>query len=92
MMNKYAFTGLLLCLAGGVIVGFQKLSMLMGREDDWKTLSIDQMLTEKHLEMIEGMDPGLLKDVVDFVVTWALWKELMVVGAALLVISGFMKK
>lgn len=92
MMNKYAFSGLLLCLAGGVIVGFQKLSILMGREDEWDTLSIDRFLTEEHLGMIEGMDTGLIKDALNLLVTSPLWVELMVVGGILLLISGFVKR
>jgi len=68
-MNKYALIGFLLCLAGGVIIGFQKIGEMMEREDQWDTLSIDGMLTEEHLNAIQGMDAGILKDTVDFLIT-----------------------
>ena len=91
-MNKYALIGFLLCLAGGVIIGFQKIGEMMEREDQWDTLSIDGMLTEEHLNAIQGMDAGILKDTVDFLITSPLWMELMVVGGVFLLISGFIKR
>ena len=95
-MNKYSLIGFLLCLAGASIRGFQAISKLMeqeGRqESSWETLSIDQMLMEEHLGAIEKMDPGIIKDALDFIITSPLWIELIVVGGVFLLISGFIKR
>lgn len=62
------------------------------QESSWGTLSIDQMLLEEHLKIIEKMDPGMIKTALDFVITSPFWIELMAVGAVLLLISGFIKR
>jgi hypothetical protein len=55
-MNKFTLTGLLLALAGMVLVGFQALSKFMGREDDWAAINLTELIGQHNLGWAYGYD------------------------------------
>lgn len=90
-MNKWSITGGILCIAGLVLYGFQSLSSLMERQDEWDNLCIFDMVAAEKLTWIDKLTLFGLKDLIDYLGTAPLYIELLVVGAILLIISGFVK-
>ena len=90
-MSKLTVVGLLLCVVGGVIFGFEVISSLVGQEHAWQSLCLYDVTNPDTLDWIDsvtwlGLDKGL-----DAVAVAPLYILLLVVGGICLLISGFVK-
>jgi hypothetical protein len=55
-MNKFTLSGLLLVLAGMVLIGFQALSKLMERDDNWASINLTDLIGQHRLGWASGYD------------------------------------
>lgn len=90
-MSRWSIIGGLACVAGLVLYGFQVLSSLMERGDEFNNLCIYDFVDPEKLAWIDqltwfGMDQGL-----DYLAGAPLYIMLLVIGGIFLVISGFVK-
>jgi hypothetical protein len=80
-MNKFTLSGLLLALVGMVLVGFQALSKVMGRTDDWASINLTDLIGQHRLGWAYGYD--ILVKVLEaplFLVLFGLGGILVVLG------------
>ena len=90
-MSKGALSGILLIVAGGVILVFQKISGLVGDGNEWEALCLVDLFDPSAFDWIDGMTFLGLNNLLDTIVLAPLYILLFCVGALLLLISGFRK-
>ncbi|HDL08616.1 MAG TPA: hypothetical protein ENG35_07775 [Desulfobacteraceae bacterium] len=88
-MNKLTVMGLLAWLVSAVIVGFQALSSLMGREDGWNNLCIGDLFDAKYLGWIDGISWIYIQKSADYIVTMPLFLLLIFIGIIFFLINAF---
>lgn len=62
-MAKLTLIGVLLCVSGVVLLGFQSISAVMGTEGKWESLSLVDLLDEKVLAWIDQVPISGLQDI-----------------------------
>lgn len=90
-MSKWAISGLLFVIVGGLLIFFQKLSSLMGNNGEWDTLCLVDLFDPKYFNWIDSMTFLGLNNLLDTIVLAPLYILLLCIGAVLLIISGFKK-
>lgn len=90
-MSRWSISGLLLCAAGLVMLGFQVISGVVGQADDWENLSIYDYVDAQHLAWIDDVTWLGMNNALDAIVEAPLYILLLVVGGVCLLISGFVK-
>ena len=92
-MNKFALFGIIFIVAGGTLIGFEKISdLLVTAEGGYDTLNLLELFGQEAFKWIKDINIDMLKDGVTFVVEAPLYLILLVIGGVLLLISGFIKK
>ncbi len=90
-MSKWAINGLIMIVIGGVMLGFQQLSRLMGSDGGWDAICLVDLLDPSSFDWIDAMTFLGLNNLLDTIVLAPLYLVLFVVGGILLLISGFVK-
>lgn len=90
-MSKWSVTGILLCAAGLVMLGFEMISKVVGQEDEWESLSIYDVVDPEKLVWIDDMTWMGLNEALDALILAPMYILLLVVGGVCLLISGFVK-
>ena len=90
-MSKGAICGILLIVAGGVILLFQKLSGLMGHGKEYEALCLVDLVDPGAFDWIDSVTFLGINNLLDTIVLAPLYILLFCVGAVLLIISGFKK-
>jgi hypothetical protein len=92
-MNKLALIGIVLIVAGGVLIGFEKISdLLVTAEGGYDTLNILEIFGEDAFKWLNDINIDALKDSLTFVVEAPLYMIFFVLGGVFLLASGFIKK
>ncbi len=89
-MSKLAVSGIISLVIGGVILLFQQLGNLMGTGGG-EALCLVDLFEPSNLDWIDSMTFLGLNNLLDTIVLTPLYILLFVVGAVLLIISGFIK-
>jgi hypothetical protein len=90
-MTKLSISGLLFVVVAGVIFLFRHISGLMGNGNSKEPFAIVDMVAPESLNWIDGLTFLRLNDLLDTIVLAPLYILLFIVGAVLLIISGFKK-
>lgn len=90
-MSKWAIIGLLCMVVGVVIVGFQKLSNLMGQGGSYESLCLVDLFSPEAFNWIDGVTFLGINNLLDMIVLAPIYILLFIVGGVLLIISGFLK-
>lgn len=90
-MSKWSIIGGLSCVAGLVLYGFQVLSSLMERGDEFNNLCIYDFVDSEKLAWIDKLTWFGMDHAVDYLAAAPLYIMLLVIGGIFLAISGFVK-
>jgi len=88
-MSRYALLGALACVAGGVLLAFQKIAVYMGIEATWKALSVADIVGHESIARLAGTLPSKLEPVAGYVAGIPLYVLLFGTGALILVLDHF---
>jgi len=90
-MSRWSMIGGLSCAAGLLLYGFQVLSSLMGRGDEFNNLCIYDFVDFENLPWIGSLTWFGIDQAVDYFASAPLYIMLLVIGGISLAISGFVK-
>ena len=92
-MNKFALIGIVLVVAGGVLIGFEKISdLLETAEGGYDTLNMLEIIGEDAFKWLNDINIDVLKDSLTYVVEAPIYLIFFILGGVSLLISGFIKK
>ena len=91
-MTKYSLLGILAIIGGGIMVGFQTLSVIMGHEVKYESLKLIHILDEKYLAWIDSASFYGLEKIPALMVSLPVYILLFCLGAFFLVLSYFFGK
>ncbi len=86
-MTKFSVFGILAIIAGGLMIGFQILSGVMGHEVKYKSLTLVNILDEKYFAWIDTVSFYGLERIAEFIVSMPLYVLLFCFGGLLLMLS-----
>ena len=91
-MNKITGFGFLSWLGSIVLIGFQALSMLMGKTGNWEDLSITDMAGADNMSWIQSIPLEQIQAGFNYLVTMPLYLLLLVFGGILIFLGFFVKE
>ena len=91
-MTKFSLLGILAIIGGGVLVGFQTLSVVMGHEAKYESLKLVNVLDEKYIAWIDTVSFFGLERILAFIVVVPVYILLFCLGGLLLVLAYFFGK
>lgn len=91
-MTKYSLLGILAFIGGGIMVGFQTLSVVMGHEVKYQSLKLVNILDKKYIAWIDTVSFYGLERIPAFVVSMPVYILLFCVGGFFLVLSHIFGK
>jgi hypothetical protein len=86
-MTKYSLLGILAIIGGGIMVGFQTLSVVMGHEVKYESLKLVNILDEKYVAWIDTVSFYGLERIPAFIVSAPVYILLFCLGGLFLVLS-----
>ena len=89
-MTKYTLMGVLSCLGGGLLIGFQALSSQMGSKGAWKSLTLVDIVGEQYMGWIGNASFGGLERIAEYIVTMPLFVLLFCIGGLFFVLDYFL--
>ena len=94
MMSKFTIAGLLLWFCSGLLLGYQALAGFIrsGGTIIWKSITLMDVVGKDRLNWIEGVSPGSLHVILQYIVTMQLYILLFFVGIFFFIISRFTSK
>lgn len=93
-MSKLTIFGLSLCLGGLLIIGFQKLSTLMGTFSIGEikgAITIKKMIEPCNLSWINDISINFIKNATDYIITMPLYIIFLSLGIICLIATSFFK-
>lgn len=90
-MSKWAIIGLICMVVGVVILGFQKISNLMGRSGSYESLCLVDLFSPEAFNWIDGITFLGINNLLDMIVLAPVYVLLFCVGGVMLIVSGFLK-
>lgn len=91
-MTKYSLIGILAIIGGGIMLGFQTLSVIMGHEVKYESLKLVNVLDEKYFAWIGKISFHGLERIPEFIVNMPMYILLFCFGGLFLVLSYFFGK
>ena len=92
-MSKFNIIGIVLCVAGLVMVVFQAVSSMMtAGEIVWKSLSIVDLVSAEYLEWIDGISWYYVQTALNYIVSAPIYILLLCLGGVTLLIGGLTQK
>jgi hypothetical protein len=93
-MSKITITGFVAWFCGGLILGFQAISSLMGAEDEmvWKSLALVDVVGKNNFDWIKTLPWVILQHTVTYVVNMPLYLLLFCVGILCFLVNAFKPK
>ena len=93
-MSKYTIAGLVSWFFSGVLLLFQTISTVMGREEKmvWKSLNLVNVVGEHRLNWIDGLSWVSIQNILNYIVTMPLFLLLFCVGILFFILNRFMSK
>ena len=94
MMSKFTIVALLSWFCSGLLLGYQALAGLIrsGGSLFWKNVTLMDVVGKDRLKWIEGVSPGSLHLILQYIVTMQLYLLLFFVGIFFFIISRFTSK
>ena len=94
MMSKFTIAGLLLWFCSGLLLGYQALAGFIrsGGTIIWKSITLMDVVGKDRLNWIEGVSPGSLHVILQYIVTMELYILLFFVGIFFFIISRMTSK
>jgi len=89
-MTKYAFIGILSCLGGGLLIGFQVLSSTMGSQGVWQSVSLVDIVGKQYFEWMGTSSFGGVERMVEYIATMPLFVLLFCIGGLFFVLEYFL--
>jgi len=89
-MTKYTLIGILSCIGGGVLIGFQMLSSVMRSKSFSKSLSLVDLIGEQFVEWVGSLPVSGLERTVETIVNLPLFVILFCVGGLFFVLDYFL--
>lgn len=93
-MSKLKIAGLLSWFTSGLLLGFQALSAFMKSSEKmvWKDITLMDVVGKSRLDWIEGISPGSLHLVLQYIVNMELYILLFFAGILFFIISRMTSK
>ncbi len=91
-MTKFSLLGVLSCVAGALLVVFQFLSSIMGKETNWKSLAISNLVNEKYLAWVDQIPFSWLERFIETIIQAPLFIILFCLGGLFFVMEYFLGK
>lgn len=88
-MTKYTLIGVLSCVGGGLLIGFQMLSSIMGTKAVWRSSSLVDIVGEQYFEWMGNASLGGLERVAEYIVTMPLFVLLFCIGGMFFCVGLF---
>jgi hypothetical protein len=94
MMSKFTIAGLLLWFCSGLLLGYQALAGFIrsGGTIIWKSITLMDVVGKDRLNWIDGVSPGSLHLILQYIVTMQLYILLFFVGIFFFIISRLTSK
>jgi len=89
-MTKFTLIGVLSCLAGGVLIGFQAVSSVMGSKAAWRSFTIVDIVGERFGDWMGNSSLGSLERIAEYVATMPLFVLLFCIGGLFFVLDYFL--
>jgi hypothetical protein len=89
-MTKYTLLGILACLGGGVLIGFQALSVTMGSKAVWQSLSLVDIVGKQYFEWMGNSSFGGVERIAGYIATMPLFVLLFCIGGLFFVMNYFL--
>ena len=91
-MTKFSLLGILSCVAGALLIGFQFLSSIIGTEDRWESLAIADLGDGKYIAWIDRIPINALQKITAAVAHMPLFIFLFCLGGFFFVLGHFWGK
>ena len=92
-MSKFNIIGIILCLAGLVMVVFQAVSSMMtAGEIVWKSVSIIDIVSAEYLEWIDNISWHYIQTALQYIASAPIYLLLLCVGGVTLLVGGLTQK
>jgi hypothetical protein len=89
-MTKYTLIGVLSCVAGVLLIGFQMLSSVMGSKAVWQNLSLVDVVGQQYFEWMGNSSFGGAERIAEYMVTMPLFVLLFCIGGLFFVLDYFL--
>ena len=89
-MTKYTLIGILACVAGGVLIGFQAISSVMGQKVVRASVTLVDIVGERYFEWMGSSALGGVERIVEYIVTMPLFVLLFCIGGLFFVLDYFL--
>jgi len=89
-MTKYTLIGVLSCMGGGLLIGFQALSSVMGSKAVWKSLTLVDIVGKQYFEWVGNSSFGGLGKIAEPIVTMPLFVILFCISGLFFVLDYFL--
>jgi len=89
-MTKYTLIGVLSCVGGGLLIGFEALSSIMGTKAVWRNSTLVDIVGEQHFEWMGNASLVGLERVAEYIVTLPLFVLLFCIGGLFFVLDYFL--
>ena len=86
-MTKFSLLGVLACVGGGVLLGFQALTLFMGKEGRYTSLKLTEVLDEKYFTWIHNSSFYGLESIPEFIIRMPLFVLLFCLGGLFFVLG-----
>ena len=91
-MTKFSIIGIISLIGGGLLVGFQALSVLMGTDGKWKSMKLITVFDKKYFEWIDNASFFGLERIPEYIVNMRLFILLLCVGVLFFALDYFFGK
>jgi len=89
-MSKFSILGVLCCIGGCLVLGFQAIASVMTPTSSWQDLKLVDLFPPELVDVMDNMSEGMIYSATDYIITLPLYIILFSVGTGLLIISSFM--
>jgi hypothetical protein len=89
-MTKYTLIGVLSCVGGGLLIGFQALASIMGPKTVWRSSSIADIVGGQYFEWMGNSSLRGLERLAEYIVTMPLYVLLFCIGGLFFVLDYFL--
>ena len=90
-MSKLTILGILAWLVSGVLLGFQAISLTMGKEDSWDNISLVDAIGETQFAWVDGITIAFIQRPIEYLVSMPLFLLLFCLGLLFFIINTFVK-
>ena len=91
-MTKFSIIGIISFIGGGLLLGFQSLSVLMGTDVKWKSKKLITVFDKKYFEWLDSASFFGLERIPEYIVNMRLFILLFCIGILFFVLDYFFGK